>query len=129
MIRCDGIYRSALIPWEESHGGAHWAGVSVQFWRFFSNGRWLRCISENHELPFWEISQRQPDAPPGPAVSGQITGGSYVVTEELLRIREPSLLRPKYLTYEWVFSGDRLIPHEPSVPGHVELSFAGRDHP
>lgn len=125
MLRCDGIYRSLPISWKESHGGAHWSGVSVQFWRFYPNNRWLRSISENHNLPFWRISEERPAAPSGPVVQEGVTGGSYSIAGNLLRILElsPAPLGPKWLTYEWMISGERLIPHEPHLPGHVELSF------
>jgi hypothetical protein len=75
---------------------------------------------------FWSISEERPDAPPGPPVRDEITGGSYSVADNLLRILEPNLvaLSSKWLTYEWMISGERLIPHEPRIPGHVELLFA-----
>lgn len=119
MLRRDGVYRSVPVAWEESHGGGHWSGASVEYWRFFSDGRWVRCSSENHALPFYEMSQHHLHAPPGPAVRGQITAGSYEVAGDLLKIREASpfveaQIGPEWLIYEWKISGERLKPTDVS---------------
>jgi hypothetical protein len=135
LIRYDGVYRSAPIAWEESHGGGHWSGVSVYFWRFFPDGRWVSCSSEDHELGFYDIAAHNLDAPRGPAPRGHITGGSYEITGALLRVTEASLLfkakiGPEWLVREWVISGDRLIPTEATTFRNfaIELFFDAHGH-
>lgn len=121
-IRTDGVYKSDPIAWEEHHGGGHWSGVSVQFWRFLPVGRWLRCISENHEMPFWQLSEEKEHISDGLPVKEQIHGGRYTVSDNRLRIVEaPAFIEPA--TYIWEITQTKLVPEKSGLPGHVELTF------
>jgi hypothetical protein len=84
QVRHDGFYRSAPIAFDEHHGGSHWQGTCVQFWRFLPNGRFLRCISENHVLDFWLATEAQTDLVEGLPLMERISGGTYEQRDEVL---------------------------------------------
>lgn len=126
MIRTDGFYRSDPIDWEDWHGGVHMHGSSVQFWRFLTDFQWIRCISENHALPFWHLSEHQRNAPSGPVLLERFIRGSYELSPQSITVIEPSPspIGPKMLRHTWLVSKNKLVPTQQGhYIGGVPLSF------
>jgi hypothetical protein len=122
QLRTDGFYQSAPFIWEESDGSSYWRGPVLQFWRFLPNNRWLRCISENPQLSFWDLSEAHKATCGGLSVRERMHGGTYTLNNDTLSIVQLSVMVEPSI-YAWTIRSPALIPYNSGLPGHVELWF------
>lgn len=122
MVLLDGIYRSDPIQWRDDHGGAHFEGISYQFWRFFMDGTWLSYTSEDPHMVFWTVSERHRMGQPDPQ---GLKFGAYTEARSVLTATETSPFRfePKTFVYEWEIQGLRLRPIRKKFHWQHELIF------
>lgn len=126
LPRTDGFYRSELIRRSEAYGEHLVEYVSVQYWRFYGDGRWMRCVSQNVALPFWDLTERD-----GAGAKETITSGTFAMSRDrALTIVLPSMSsdpRTSLADYRWTIDDERLMAASSGLPDHLDLSFVSPD--